>query len=206
EWRGAARPNFPYSLPGLFVAAVVLALLRAALMFLMRYMAARATTEAATRLRRAVYHHTFRLGTLAIREMGPGEAVAVFTRHLEAVHDALYVWLTVLFREPVKLVLLLAFALVVNFWLALAFLLFALLVWLIGGPIAAYSRRQGRRSLRRASEHLALIQESLLLMRLVKTSLMELFTQSRVERQLARLPRAQLRRYRGEAIYQPVLV
>jgi ATP-binding cassette, subfamily B, bacterial len=198
--------NFIYYLTVLLTAAIVLALLRAALMFAMRYMAARATTEAATRLRRAVYHHTFRLGTLAVHERGPGEAVNVFTRHLEAVHDALYLWLTVLFREPVKLVLLLAFALLVNFWLALAFLLFASLVWLLGGRIAAYFRRQGRRALRRASEQLALIQESLLLMRLVKTYQMQLFNQSRVERQLARLSRAQLRRYRGEAIYQPVLV
>src|SRR5712692_7652824 len=104
-------------------------------------MGARAAIEAATRLRRAIYHHTFRLGTLAFRALGPSEAVGVSTRHLEAVHDALYGWLTVVFREPVKFGLLLMFAMLVNpptsFWLALAFLLFALLVWLIGGQIAA---------------------------------------------------------------------
>src|SRR5207302_7714752 len=117
----------------------------------------------------------------------------------------LYTWLTVVFREPVKFVLLLAFALAVNFYLALAFLFFSLLVWLVGGQVAAYYRRQGRMAMHRAAEQLALIQESLMLMRLVKVYLMELFNQSRVERQLARYARAQMRRHLGEAIYRPVL-
>jgi ATP-binding cassette subfamily B protein len=193
-------------LPGLLIAAIVLAFLRAVSLFLSSYMAARAVGEAATRLRRAVYHHTFRLGTLAVRALGPTEAVEVFTRHLEAVCDGLYTRLTVVFREPVKIVLLLALAFVVSFWLALAFLVFAVLVWLIGGQIAAHFRQEGRKARARAGQQLALIQESILLMRLAKVYMMELFNQSRVERQLARLGRANLRRYRGEATWQPALV
>ncbi len=197
--------SFSY-LGGLAILALVLALARAVLMFVLSYSAARATVEAATRLRRAIYHHTYRLGTLAFRALGPSEAVSVFTRHLEAVNDALYAWLTVVFREPVKFALVLFFALLVNFWLALAFLIFAVLVWLVGGQIAASLRRQGRLATRRAADQLALIQESLMIMRLVKCYLMELFNQSRVERQLSKFAGAQLRRLRGEAIYQPVLV
>jgi ATP-binding cassette subfamily B protein len=193
-------------LRGMLFLAIGLALVRALLMFLNGYAAARATIEASQRLRRAVYHHTYRLGTLAFRALGPSEAVSVSTRHLEAVHDGLYDWLTVVFREPVKFALVLIFALLVNFWLALAFLLFALLVWLIGGQMAAYFRRQGRIASTQAANHLALIQESLMLMRLVKVYLMELFNQSRVERQLARYANAQLRRYRGEAIYRPAFL
>ncbi|HEV3085274.1 MAG TPA: ABC transporter ATP-binding protein [Gemmataceae bacterium] len=205
RWNAWTWDNFTY-LPGLFALALVLALLRAILRFVMIAAAARATVEAATRLRRAVYHHTFRLGTLAVRALGPSEAVGIFTRELEAVHNGLYTWLTVVFREPVKFFLLLAFALIVNFYLALAFLFFALLVWLIGGQVAAYYRRQGRTAMQKAAEQLALIQESLMLMRLVKVYLMELFNQSRVERQLARYERAQMRRHLGEAIYRPLLV
>jgi ATP-binding cassette, subfamily B, bacterial len=132
--------------------------------------------------------------------------VGVSTRHLEAVSDGLYHWLTVYFREPVKFALLLLFALFVDFWIALAFLLFALLVWLVGGQIAAFFRRQGRAANHRAAEQLALLQESLMLMRLVKVYLMEAFNQARVERQLSRYAAAQLRRHRGEAIYRPLLV
>jgi ATP-binding cassette subfamily B protein len=203
-WDGE-RPNYSY-LGGLFVVAIVLALARALLRAGMIVAAARATTEAATRLRRAVYHHTFRLGTLAVRALGPSEAVGIFTRELEAVYMGLYTWLTVVFREPVKFVLVLAFALMVHVGLALVFLLFGLAVWLIGELMVAHYRRQGRIAMRRAAEHLALIQESLMLMRLVKVYLMELFNQSRVERQLARFARAQQQRLRGEAIYRPLLV
>jgi ATP-binding cassette, subfamily B, bacterial len=206
-WRygSPSRPNFFYYLTGLLVSAVLLGLLRSALGFVKRYMAAIATIEAIARLRRAVYHHTFRLGTLAVRALGPGEAVTIFTRHTEAVHDALYASLTSLFSEPIKIGLLLAFALIIHPLLAIAFLLFAGLIWLGGGQMAAYFRHRGRLATNRASEQLTLIRESLMLMRLVKTYLMELFNQSRVERQLARQAVAQLRRYTGEAIYKPLL-
>src|SRR5262249_22004735 len=203
-WDGA-QPSFKY-LVGLFIVAIILALLRALLRSVMILAAPPPPTEAATRLRRAVYHHTFRLGTLAVRALGPSEAVGIFTRELEAVYTGLYTWLTVVFREPVKFVLVLLFALMVHVWLALAFLLFGLLVWLVGEQMVAHYRRQGCIASQRAAEHLALIQESLMLMRLVKVYLMKLFKQSGVERQLARFARGQERRLQGEAIYRPLLV
>jgi ATP-binding cassette subfamily B protein len=198
-------PNFIYFLGELLVLAILIAFLWALASYAMRELAARATIEAATRLRRSVYHHTFRLGTLAFRALGPSEAVTVFTRHVEAVHDGLYYWITVIFREPVKFCLLLAFALIIHPILALCFLLAALLVWLIGGQAAAYYRQQGRTATNQASERLTLIRESLMLMRLVKCYMMELFNQSRVERQLSRFAAAQRKRYRGEAISLPLL-
>jgi ATP-binding cassette, subfamily B, bacterial len=196
--------EFSFSLEELFLLALAIALARLVLLFLSDYLAARATIAAITRLRRAIYQQTYRLGTLAFRALGPTEAVSVSTRHLEAVHSGLYAWLTVVFREPVKFGLLLVFAVLVNFWLALAFLLFALLVWVVGGQIAAYFRRRGRAAENQAADQLALIQESLMLMRLVKVYLMEHFNQTRFEDQLARYADAQLERYRGEAIYRPV--
>ena len=206
-WHSSSgSPLFSPYLFGLFLLAVVLALARTGLTLLMHEMAARSAIEAATRLRRAVYHHTFRLGTLAFRALGPSEAVTVFTRHVEAVHDALYLRLTTQFRDPVLFALVLLFALVVNFGLALAFLLFALLVWVVGGQVVAYYRRRGRLATNEASERLTLIRESLMLMRLVKCYMMELFNQSRVERQLAKHARAQQQRFRGEAFAGPLLV
>jgi ATP-binding cassette subfamily B protein len=197
--------NYIYYLTELFLVALVLTLIRAVLSFVMREEAAAASVEAATRMRRAVYHHTFRLGTLAFRALGPSEAVTVFTRHVEAILEALYARLTVSFREPIQFGLLLAFALLVEPLLAAAFLLFAVLVWLVGGQLAAYFRRQGRAASDAAAEQLTLVRESLMLMRLVKVYLMELFNQARVERLLGRYARAQLLRLRGEAIYKPVL-
>ncbi|MFN4258111.1 MAG: ABC transporter ATP-binding protein [Gemmataceae bacterium] len=205
KYGDAEWPNW-YYLTGLLVVAIVVALGRALLMFLMNFQAAIATLEATTVLRRLIYHHTFRLGSLAIRALGPSEAASMFTRHVEAIHDGLFAWLTVVFREPVKFALLLAFALLVHFWLALAFLLFALLVWLVGGQLAAYFRRQETAATLRAGNHLALLQESLMMLRLVKCYLMELYNQARVERQLAQYAKTHLQRFRGSAIYTPLLV
>jgi ATP-binding cassette subfamily B protein len=203
-WNASADSSY---LVGLLFTSIILALIGGLLQVGERDMAARAVIGATTRLRRAVYHHTFRLGTLAFRALGPAEAVTVFTRHVEAVHDALYNRLTVvLLHEPLKLVLLLLFALAVNFWLGLAFLLFAALVWLLASQIASYFRTQVRLATNQAGERLTIMRESLMLMRLVKCYLMEPFNQSRVERQLARYGRVTLTRYRGEVFYRPLLV
>lgn len=204
-WKGATNtPLSPY-IVGLLLITLLLVILRGAMTVLMYEMASQTTIEAASRLRRAVYHHTFRLGTLAFRAVGPSEAVTVFTRHVEATHDALQARLTVMTKEPFKFIVLVLFAFVVGGWVAFAFVLFALLVWVVGGQIAAYFKRQERMANNEASEQLTLIRESLMMMRLVKCYAIELFNQSRVERQLTGLAQTQQQRARGEAIYRPSL-
>ena len=169
-------------------------------------MAARAVIAATTRLRQAVYRHTFRLGTLAFRALGPTEALSLFTRHLETLHEALYARLTVLVREPILFGLVLIFALVANVYLALAFLVFAVLVWFLGGQAALAFGRQARQATKEAGEQLAVLRESLNIMRLVKcTTRMEAFNQARVERQLARYAALQRLRHRGESLSRPIL-
>ena len=110
----------------------------------MTYSAASAGVIVAIRLRRALYHHTYRLGTLTIRSTGPGEAAALFNRHVENVQDAVQARLTARFFCPFELAFLVIFALAIHFWLALAFILAALLVLLWGGQIATNLRRVGR--------------------------------------------------------------
>ncbi len=200
-------PTFPPPyLTGLFLLALLLGLIATGLSLLMREMAARATVEATTRIRRAVYHHTFRLGTLAVRALGPSEAVSILTRHVEAVHDALYHLLTVYYREPTIFGLLLLSAFIVHPLLALAFLLFAVVVWLVGTQIVSAFRRQSKLATNHAAERLTIIRESLMLMRLVKCFLMEQFNSARVERQLTRYAHVQLVRHRSESVYQPLLI
>ncbi|GIW79880.1 MAG: hypothetical protein KatS3mg105_1687 [Gemmatales bacterium] len=206
RWQDPINANSFYYLSGLVITAVVLAFLRAVVLYVLHASAAQAVVEASTRLRRAVYHHTHRLGRLAFRSLGPAEAVGIFTKQLEILQNGLYVWLTVMVREPIKFILLLVFALLINFWLALAFLFFALLIWVIGGQMVVYIRRQERQAARDAADQLALLQESLMMTRLVKVYLMELFNQARVERQLSRYAEAQKKAYRGEEIYRPLLV
>jgi ATP-binding cassette subfamily B protein len=189
---------------GLFVLAVAITVVRFVLLFVSKYAAALACLEAVTRLRRAVYLHTNRLGTLALQPFGTTEAVGASNRHLEFVHESLYRWLTVFFREPVKALLLLLFALLVSPWLAIAFVMFALLMWIAGSQISARLRRQGRAAQRHTVAQLGLIEESLTLTRLVKVYLMEAFNQARVERQLRSYADAQRARYFREALYRPL--
>src|SRR5262249_43420013 len=167
-WAGTSGTSLPPFLTGLFLLALVLVILWAVLVVLNREMAARATIEATTRLRRAVYHHTFRLGTLAIRAMEPSQAVRILTRPIDAVHDALFARLPVTFREPIILPLLIVFAFAVDPLLSLAFLLFAIVVWAIGTRVLTYFRSRSRVATNVAAERLTIIRESLMLMRMVK--------------------------------------
>jgi ATP-binding cassette subfamily B protein len=191
-----------YYLQGLLIMAFVLTIFRAFLFYAGNILAARAIVETVTRLRRALYLQTYRLGTLAFRSLGPSEAVGVSTRHLESVHEGLFLWLTTELRETVKFGLVFLFALLVDFWLAMVLLLLAGLVWLVVGQLAAHFRTQVNAAERATGEQLALLQESLMLMRLVKVYLMEPFNQGRFEKQLAAYAAAQSARYWGEALYR----
>jgi len=204
-WDGTRSVLSAYLL-GLLVLSLVLLLLGSLAVWLSRYAAAVATTEASAQMRRTVYRHSMRLGTLAFRALGPAEAVTVFTRHIEAVHDGLYAWLTSHYREPLLFGLLLGFALILQPWLALSFLLFAVLVWLVGSQIILHYRFQGRIATNEAGQRLTILRESLMMMRLVKCYVMDLFNQNRVERQLAAYADVQMQRLGGEAISRPLLV
>jgi ATP-binding cassette, subfamily B, bacterial len=205
-WRPDDRhaPNFWY-LTGLLFLAILLALLRAVSLNVMTVAAATAALAVSTWLRRALYHHTYRLGTLALRTTGPGEAVGLFTRQIEAIHEAVQARLSTQFYGPVQVVFLFVFAFAIHFWLAAAFLLAAVIILLVGGQMAASFRAAARAAERRAGARMALLQESLLIMRLVKSHVMELFNQSRVERQLTEYANARLRRARGIALKRPLL-
>ena len=80
------RDNGTY-LAGLLVLLVALGVIHAALTLMLHAAAAAAALDASYRLRRSVYLHTLRLGRLSIRGIGGGEAVATFTRDLEAVQE-----------------------------------------------------------------------------------------------------------------------
>lgn len=192
-------------LTGLFILAFGLALVRGVLVNALAYLSAAVTLDTVTRLRRAVYFHSFRLGSLTMQTIGTAEAAALLTRRVEAVGDAIHARLVAAFRYPLAVVLLIALILLVNFWLAVSFLALAGLVWLIGGQIAAHFRRDARLGERQAAAALALLKESMGLFRLVKCFQMERFNQTRVERQLSESARANWRRLRGGAMAGPLL-
>ncbi len=196
--------NVPY-LTGLLVLAFCLAAIRGVLVNALAYLSAAVTLDAATRLRRAVYFHTYRLGSLTMQTIGTAEAAELLTRRVEEVGDAIQAQLTAAARYSLTVLFLIGLIVLVNFWLALSFLALAGLVWLIGGQVAAHFRREGRLGERQASATLSLLKESMSLFRLVKCFQMERFNQTRVERQLIESGRSNWRRLRGTAMAGPLL-
>src|SRR5262249_55604241 len=87
-----------------------------------------------------------------------------------------------------------------------AFLMFAVVVWILGAQVVSHFRASARQANNQAAERLTIIRESLMLMRLVKCYLMEQFNQARIERQLSRFAQVQMVRYRGEALSRPLLL
>ncbi|MCI0700385.1 MAG: ABC transporter ATP-binding protein/permease [Planctomycetia bacterium] len=196
--------NLTY-LTGLFFLAFALAAIRGVLVNALSYLAAAVTLDTVTRLRRAIYFHSYRLGALTMQAIGMTEATNLLTKRAETVGEAVHAQLTSAYRYPLLIVLLLALIVLVNFWLAVSFLALATLVWLIGGQLAAHFRRQARIGTKQARGAMALLQESMALFRLVKCFQMELFNQQRVERQLNESARANWRRMRGDALAGPLL-
>lgn len=205
-WKPGATgsANVTY-LTGLFILAFGLAAVRGVLVNALAYLSSAITLDAVTKVRRAVYFHTYRLSSLTMQTVGTAEAGELLTRRVEEVGDAVHARLTGAIRYPLSIVLLVGIILLVNFWLALSFLALAALVWLVGGQVAAHFRREGRLGERQALAALALLKESMSLFRLVKCFQMERFNQNRVERQLNASARANWRRMRGQALAGPLL-
>ena len=196
DWAGSVAANWDWTrknhsyLAGLICLFLAIGVLHILLALGLHSAAIRAVTEAAHRLRRAVYLHTLRVGKLSLAGSGGTPPVPSFTRELETLQEGLYIWLTTTFKEPLKFLLVLGFALALDSgagwpWLSLFSLVFALLLWLLGGYITQTGRRLDRRHALAAAEQTALLQESLHMMRLVVGYSMEAFNGTRVERQLS---------------------
>jgi ATP-binding cassette subfamily B protein len=205
-WQSGSRTsaNLTY-LTGLFILAFSVALIRGVLVNALTYLAAVVSLDLVTRLRRSIYLHTYRLGSLAVRTVGTAEAVNLFAKQTDLVGTAVNASLRTSYRSPILVVGILILILVLHFWLAVSFLLLAALVWLIVGQVAAYFRREARLGSRSGESSLSLLVESLGLLHLVKCFQMERFNQNRVERQLAESGRAGWRKLRGEALAGPLL-
>lgn len=188
NWAWTRRnPSYLAGLVGIFF---TMGLIHIGLALLLHAAATRAVVEAAHRIRRSVYLHTLRLGRLSLAGSDRTPPVPTYSRELETMQEGLYVWLTTTFKEPAKILLVLTFALALDSssgwpWLSALGLILALLLWLVGGYISQWGRRQDRQHSTAAAEQLALVQESLRIMRLVLGYGMETYNGNRVERQLA---------------------
>lgn len=197
-------PNSSY-LMTLFIAGSIIVIIRGLLLVWVKDASSAAALEVMTRLRRSIYHHTARIGSMSISADSVRESGDLFTTQVEEVHHAVYYRLSQQIRSAVLLITLLTVALIANLWLAIASILFAALISLFAMQMSAAFKRQGATANRVTHNRLLMLLESLALMRLVKAYLMELFNQARVERQFTEYAIAHTRRSRGEALAKPIL-
>ena len=211
RWNGAAWKSDEHTsanavlLTELFALGFLLALLRGILLNVAAYLAAKATGDAAIRLRRSLYTHSYRISAVSIRPEAQDEAAELVTRRVEQVQDGLQAHLTGAFRGPVLIALLLIVSFSSHLWLSLSFVVLAAVLWLVAGQAAAWYRRDARIAGRRADARLATMRETISVMYLVKAYLMERFAQTRLERHLTDLSRSVWRKNRGETFSRPTL-
>ena len=189
----------------LFLIALVLVALRGLFLNAAAHVGSSAAIAAAMKLRRDVYNHCYRLGTLATHPEQQEEAGEVITERVERMQDG---WVATHTTAVRTLTLTLAAAVVlvvVNPWVGLAVLCLGGLVWLVAGQSAAWFRRDARHAERRATARMGVLRESLRLMLVVKCYLMERFSQTRMERQLGDLAKSAKRQYRGDTLSKPTL-
>lgn len=198
-------PNLAY-LTTLAIAAVIVLLLHGLSMLVADYCAAEASLEVGTRLRRSLYAHATRVGLLTVKPATAREAADLFTTKVALIQDGIRAWLRPQITAPIAVILLLGILIFVNPALAFCFLTAGLLTWLVLGQYAARFAREGRFAARRAEARMAQMRESLGLLQLVKSYLMDRFSQTRLERQLTEYSRAEWRRLRGLALSRPALI
>jgi ABC-type multidrug transport system fused ATPase/permease subunit len=144
------------------------------------------TMEIITQLRLAVHRQALRLGPSDLEGKNSARVIELFTRLVDKLRDAIWQWLTVLGRDPVRVVLL---ALLV--FLSEPFLALLILVPMAGAwALAHYVRYQGETkrdtSLDEVAKDQRLLAEALTKTQLVKSYGMEAFEQQQFERALER--------------------
>ncbi len=197
--------NAPVCLAGLLGAAVLLGAIRAGLQYVQSWLSASAVADAMHRVRRAIYRQAYRLGTTEISGIGAAPAINVFTRETDAVRNGLLAWLDSHIRSPVKVVLLFVVALLAHWALALLFLVLAGLGAFLARRLVQRGRGRVAAATRVAAERLALLQESLQMIRLTRGYLMESYEQGRFEHNLEQFTVAEARQLHSVGAVGPVI-
>ena len=191
-WLYRAVPVLRHNLPALaalVIAAVAIGLLRSLCLSLARLAAAQSARGATTRARKALHRQALRLGPSDLTDHGARDALELFTADAEAMRSGLADGVRTLGRHPVKVALLLLFALLVSPLAAIQCAVPLLACWVL--------LRRGRWGVakarliaeRRSNRDLRLLAEGLTKSRVVRGYGMEEFETERFNTHLARYQR-----------------
>lgn len=171
-----------------------------------RHYACRVAIDLGLRVRRAVYQHAFRIGSVALSAEERGHVAGLLGDSARDIAEAEDRTLRATARNPIVLIGAAAMLLLVNPLLGAALLAAGAALWLIVGQVVARFRRDAREGERAFAAADARLRESTQRFLLVKAYLMDRFAQNRVERQLDDLAAADLRIRRGHAFSRPFLL
>jgi ATP-binding cassette subfamily B protein len=207
-WLYAEIPYLQRPLPCLILllsSIVLIAVLRAAALYLQSMLVTSAVVDATCRIRRQIYRQAYRLGTTEVSGIGVAPAIHLFTRETDAVRAGLVAWLDALLREPLKLLLLLAVAVLTHWALALLFLVLAVSGSVLARRVILWARSRVSTAVRSAAQRLALLQESLYMIRLTRGYLMEAYENERFERNLEQFALSEKRQMNSTAAVLPLI-
>jgi ATP-binding cassette, subfamily B, bacterial len=174
---------------------VLASLLYSLVTYLQKRCSAAAAIDATTRLRRSVHNHAYRIGELTLRNVSKGQVLGSSMRALDTLQNGLYFWFARTFHEPLNFLWLVGFLLMADSlqggpWISIILIAGAMLYWLLASWITSGVRQAERTDAVRAAEGQRLLQESMAMLRLVKSYGMESYNRNRLERLLHRQAKA----------------
>jgi ABC-type multidrug transport system fused ATPase/permease subunit len=161
-------------------------LIQSALLAHVRTLAARASTHSAGQLRESLHRHALRTGISDLANTHTASLIGLFTEDVERVRQAIEDWIVAVFRYPLRLVLLTAILMMINWRVAFECAVPLIGCWYLIRRENRHSHRDERLSADRARQELDLLSEAIRCCRLIRGYQMEEFERTRFNIHLER--------------------
>jgi ATP-binding cassette subfamily B protein len=161
-------------------------LIHSALMAQVRTLAGRASLHSASQLRESLHRHALRTGISDLASTHTASLIQLFTEEIESIRLAIEEWIVAVFRYPLRLAVLTAILLTINWRVAFECAVPLIGCWYLIRRENRHSGRDERLSADRARQELDLLAEAIRCCRLIRGYQMEEFERTRFNRHLER--------------------
>lgn len=165
---------------------LLLGLIHSALMAHVRTLAARASGRTASQLRESLHRHALRTGISDLTNSNTQSVIRLFTDEVECIRAAIEEWIVAVFQYPLRLAVLAAILLTVNWRVAVECTVPLFGCWYLVRREKRHAGRDERLIVDRARQQLDLLAESIEQSRLIRGYQMEDFDQKRFHQNLER--------------------
>jgi ATP-binding cassette, subfamily B, bacterial len=174
------------SLTWLLAVGLAMGFIQSTAMTQMMTLASRAASFTAGQLRQSLHRHAIRMGTSDLVDARTSEVIDLFTTEVETVRAGIEKWITTIFRSPLRLCVLMALALTLNWMVTFECLVPLLACWYLIRRERRYLDREQTLNNDRASTDLKLLGEGIRKSRLIRGYQLEKNEDQRFEKHLAR--------------------